>query len=51
MCIECKSGEFRESIDKYVDLTDQQARGLSAMYGLTFVNEQGLAPHLQGLLG
>lgn len=69
VCIECKSGEFRESIDKYVglkkklgldkahfilcatDLTDEQARGLSTMYGLTFVNEQGLAPHLQGLLG
>jgi len=69
VCIECKSGEFRDSIDKYVglkkklgldkahfilcatDLTDEQARGLSAMHGLTFVNEQGLAPHLQGLLG
>lgn len=56
--IECKSGEFRSEIDKYVDLKkrlkfdpnsfflfaldldEQQCKGMSAMYGITFVNNQ-----------
>ncbi len=59
VCIECKSGEFRSQINKYVklckklkldksafwlivaDLSDEQAKGLSAMYGLSFYNEAG----------
>lgn len=67
VCIECKSGEFRRDIDKYLrlrkrlgldrsrfiicaaDLTQEQAAGLSAMYELTFVNLQTLAPHLAQL--
>ncbi len=62
--IECKSGEFRRDIDKYLrlrkrlglnrsrfiicaaDLSLEQAQGLTAMYELTFVNLQTLAPHL-----
>lgn len=65
--IECKSGEFRRDIDKYLrlrkrlglersrfiicaaDLSEEQASGLSAMYELTFVNLQTLAPHLAQL--
>lgn len=65
--IECKSGEFRRDIDKYLrlrkrlgiarnrfiicatDLTPEQASSLSAMYELTFVNLQMLAPHLTQL--
>ena len=68
ICIECKSGEFRRDIDKYLrlrkrldidrnrfvicaaDLTQDQASGLSAMYELTFVNLETLAPHLSTLL-
>lgn len=68
ICIECKSGEFRRDIDKYLrlrkrlgldrnhfilcaaDLTDEQAAGLSAMYELSFVNLQTIAPHLQQLV-
>lgn len=68
ICIECKSGEFRRDIDKYLrlrkrlglersrfvicaaDLTQEQASGLSAMYELTFVNLEMLAPHLATLL-
>ena len=68
ICIECKSGEFRRDIDKYLrlrkrlgidrnrfvicaaDLTQEQASGLSAMYELTFVNLETLAPHLATLL-
>ena len=68
LCIECKSGEFRREIDKYLrlskrlgvrkanfiicasDLSDEQAKGLSAMYDLSFVSLQGLKSHLQGLL-
>lgn len=56
--IECKSGEFRSDIDKYIglkkylkfdsssffifalDLDEQQCKGMSAMYGITFVNNQ-----------
>lgn len=68
ICIECKSGEFRRDIDKYLrlrkrlgmdrqhfvicaaDLTQEQAAGLTAMYELTFVNLETLAPHLATLL-
>ncbi len=68
ICIECKSGEFRRDIDKYLrlrkrlgldrqhfvicaaDLTQEQAAGLTAMYELTFVNLETLAPHLVSLL-
>lgn len=68
ICIECKSGEFRRDIDKYLrlkkrlgldrgrfvicsaELNDEQAAGLSAMYELSFVNLQTLAPHLQRLI-
>jgi len=64
VCIECKTGEFRQSIDKYVTLrrrlglekeqfvvavvglSDEQGRGLSSMYDLTFVGESGLGLHL-----
>jgi hypothetical protein len=67
ICIECKCGEFRQSIDKYLTLRkrlglnkkqfivcvsglpDEQATGLSSMYELTFVNEQGLKSHLAAL--
>lgn len=67
ICIECKSGEFRESIDKYLTLRkrlglnkkqfiicvsglpEDQATGLTSMYDLTFVNEQGLKSHLTTL--
>ena len=67
VCIECKSGEFRRDIDKYLrlrkrlrldrsrfiicaaDLTNEQADGLTAMYELTFVNLETLAPHLAQL--
>jgi len=68
VCIECKTGEFRPSIDKYatlrkrlgleksqfilcvLGLPDEQARGLSSMYDLTFVSESGLADHLASLI-
>lgn len=68
ICIECKSGEFRHDIDKYLrlrkrlgldrhhfvicasDLTQEQAAGLTAMYELTFVNLEMLAPHLTTLM-
>jgi rubredoxin len=64
LVIECKTGEFRGEIGKYVkmrqrlgldrtqfivcstDLTDDQAAGLGAMYGLTFVNLASLRSHL-----
>jgi hypothetical protein len=66
--IECKTGEFRSEIEKYVqlrkrlgidrtqfivcnpELTDEQAGGLSTMYGLTFVNLASLRTHLQILI-
>ena len=65
--IECKSGEFRSDIDKYVTLRkrlglngknvvlciaglpDDQAKGLTAMYDLSFVSERSLLPHLSSL--
>ena len=64
ICIECKTGEFRQDIDKYLKLrkllgisgnnfimcitglTDEHAKGLTAMYGLTFTNEVNLATEL-----
>ena len=67
ICIECKSGEFRRDIDKYLhlrkrlglgrgrfiicaaDLSDEQAKGLSAMYELSFTNLQTLGAHLAQL--
>ena len=68
ICIECKSGEFRRDIDKYLrlrkrlnldrsrfivcaaNLTDEQARGLNAMYELSFVNLTSLSEKLATLL-
>lgn len=68
LCLECKSGEFRRDIDKYLrlskrlgipksqfivcasDLSEEQAKGLSAMYDLSFANLQTLQTHLQRLL-
>lgn len=67
ICIECKTGEFRQNIDKYLSLrkrlgidrknfvmcitglSDEHAKGLTAMYDLTFVNERELAAHLSRL--
>ena len=67
ICIECKSGEFRQNIDRYLSLKkrlglsasqfvmciagleDEKAKAYSAMYELSFVNEQGLAAHLSAL--
>ncbi len=67
ICIECKSGEFRQNIDHYLalkkrlgldarqfvmciaGLEDDKAKAYSAMYELSFVNEQGLAGHLARL--
>lgn len=65
--IECKSGEYRLELDKYValrkklgisskrfiicvvDLEPEQAKGLGAMYGLTFVGARELVPYLETL--
>ncbi|MDP1659486.1 MAG: hypothetical protein Q8L73_09085 [Methylotenera sp.] len=65
--IECKAGDFRQELDKYValrkrlhieqkffilcvaDLDSEQCKGLSAMYGMTFVNTQMLGQHLSTL--
>jgi hypothetical protein len=67
ICIECKSGEFRQNIDRYLalkkrlglagkqfvmciaGLEDDKARAYTAMYDISFVNEQGLADHLSSL--
>lgn len=67
ICIECKTGEFRQNIDKYLGLrkrlgltgkqfimcitglSDEHAKGLSAMYDLTFVNERELITQLSRL--
>ena len=67
ICIECKTGEYRQNIDKYLGLRkrlgidvknfilcitglgDEHAKGLTAMYDLTFVNERELAAHLARL--
>jgi hypothetical protein len=66
--IECKTGDFRQDLNKYValrkrlaidqkyfilcvaDLENEQAKGLGAMYGLTFVNTQTLGHHLSTLI-
>ncbi|EXI72607.1 MAG TPA: hypothetical protein PK440_19320 [Candidatus Accumulibacter phosphatis] len=65
--IECKSGEYRQDIEKYVrlrkrlglsgsnvilcvaGLEDEIAKGLTAMYDLSFVSERGLLQHLERL--
>ena len=67
ICIECKSGEYRQNIDRYLalrkrlgiearqfvmcvaGLSDENAKALSAMYDLAFVNERSLAEHLSKL--
>ena len=67
ICIECKTGEFRQNIDKYLSLrkrlgipgrsfvmcitglSDEHAKGLTAMYELAFVNERELGAHLSHL--
>jgi hypothetical protein len=67
ICIECKTGEFRQNIDKYLGLrkrlgldgknfimcitglSDEHARGLTAMYDLSFVNERELTRQLSRL--
>jgi len=67
ICIECKTGEFRQNIDKYLalrkrlgldaksfimcitGLSDEHAKGLSAMYELNFVNERQLSQQLARL--
>jgi hypothetical protein len=66
--IECKTGEFRQDLEKYIslkkklnieqkffilcvlDLDPEQCKGLSAMYGMTFVNVQTLGQHLSTLI-
>jgi hypothetical protein len=66
--IECKTGEFRPDLDKYValkkrlgiesryfivcvaDLPTEQAKGLGAMYDMTFANTQTLGPHLASVI-
>lgn len=66
--IECKSGEFRSTIDKYhklrkrmgidkqnftmlvLDLSDEQAKGLTSMYDITFVNENNFVDYFLTLL-
>lgn len=65
--IECKTGDFRQDLDKYValrkrlaielryfilcvaDLDSEQCKGMSAMYGMSFVNTQTLGQHLTTL--
>lgn len=65
--IECKTGEYRTDIEKYVvlrkklgisstrfvmcvtSLEPEQAKGLSAMYGLTFVGASELVAYLETL--
>lgn len=67
LCIECKSGEFRQHIEKYstlrkrlnidktqfllcvIGLSDEQTKGLSSMYDLTFVNEKNVLQHIDQL--
>jgi len=64
ICIECKTGEFRQNIDRYLTLrkllgingknfimcitglTAEHAKGLTAMYGMTFTNELELDAQL-----
>lgn len=67
LVIECKTGEFRQDINKFLDLqkrlqipaknfvilssniTNEQAKSLSAMYGLSFVNISMFAQLLDSL--
>ncbi len=67
ICIECKTGEFRQNIDRYLTLrkilgidpenfimciaglSEEHAKGLTAMYGLSFTNELALATQLARL--
>jgi len=66
--IECKSGEFRSTIEKYhklrkrmgidkqnftmlvLGLSDEQAKGLTSMYDITFVNENNFVEYFLTLL-
>ncbi len=66
--IECKSGEFRSTIEKYhilrkrmeiekenftmlvLGLSDEQAKGLTSMYDITFVNENNFIDYFLNLL-
>ncbi len=66
--IECKTGDFRQDLDKYValrkrlgmeqkyfilcvaDLEIEQAKALTAMYDMTFVNTQTLGQHFYTLI-
>jgi len=68
ICIECKTGEFRQDIDKYsklrkrlhldkaqfllcvVGLSQEQAQGLTAMYDITFVNENNFLQYVEKLI-
>ncbi|MBN1904033.1 MAG: hypothetical protein JW927_02955 [Deltaproteobacteria bacterium] len=68
LIIECKSGEFRQDIDKYLSLrkqlhinkeqfiicvfglSDEQAKGMTSMYDLTFVNEASVIDHIQAVI-
>lgn len=64
ICVECKTGEFRQDIDRFLTLRkrlgingknfimcvtglgEEQARGLTTMYDMTFTNELELATQL-----
>ncbi|MCF6251276.1 MAG: hypothetical protein L3J75_08415 [Methylococcaceae bacterium] len=66
--IECKSGEFRSTIEKYhklrtrmgidkqnftmlvLGLSDEQTKGLTSMYEITFVNEKNFVEYFLTLL-
>ncbi|MFK5948674.1 MAG: hypothetical protein QM500_07895 [Methylococcales bacterium] len=66
--IECKSGEFRSTIEKYQKLrkrmgidkqkftmlvlgvTDEQVKGLTSMYDITFVNENNFIAYFSAML-
>ena len=66
--IECKSGEFRSTIEKYhklrkrmgidkknftmlvLGLSDEQTKGLTSMYDITFVNEKNFIDYFLTLL-
>ncbi|MCJ7601755.1 MAG: hypothetical protein MUO63_09685 [Desulfobulbaceae bacterium] len=68
VCIECKTGEFRQDIDKYLSLrkqldisknqfvicvfglSNEQARGMTSMYDLTFVNESSIIDHIDTVI-
>lgn len=68
ICIECKSGEFRHDIEKYLSLrkrlkmkkeqfivcvfglSSEQAKGMTSMYELTFVNENTLIEHVSTII-